>query len=73
MKGSSVNDLDATTRLALIEKAENFMINYKPSYWGSKKPPEQRKFLYACDIIQEMGGLIIRLLEEDDALCEPPQ
>jgi len=65
-----VNELDAETRLALIAKAEAFMTNYQPSYWSAKEPPEQRKFIYACDIIQEMGGLIIRLLEEDSALCE---
>jgi len=63
-----MNNLDAETRIALVEKAESFRTQFDPDYWRNKTPTEPCNFIFACEVIKSMAGLIINMME--DKSCE---
>jgi hypothetical protein len=58
-------DMPEQTRELISAKAEEFKVAFAPSYWSQKQPPPTKKYLEACEVIDELTGLIIKLLEED--------
>jgi len=60
--------MDELTRERLNEKAEQFQIEYDPSYWRAKQPPPTKKYLEACEVIASLTGLAIKLMETEP--CE---
>lgn len=65
MINCNVCDMPELTRTLISDKAEEFKVAFSPSYWSNKIPPPTKKYLEACEVIDELTGLIIKLLEDD--------